>query len=43
LTPAATMIPALLALALVALATSGLIAFEYLRYSQARQRIRHGG
>jgi hypothetical protein len=41
LTPAATVLPALLALGLVAAVTCGLIGFEYLRYAEARQRIRH--
>jgi low temperature requirement protein LtrA len=42
LTPAAAAVPAILALALVAAALCGLIAFEYVRYSEARTRIRHG-
>jgi low temperature requirement protein LtrA len=41
LIPAATSISALLALGLVALAACGLIAFEVIRYTDARQRIRH--
>jgi low temperature requirement protein LtrA len=43
LTPAATAIPALLALALVALVACGVIAYEFVRYAEARDRIRHGG
>lgn len=43
LIPAATALPALLALGLVTAATCGLIAFEYTRFGHARDRIRHGG
>jgi low temperature requirement protein LtrA len=43
LTPAATAMPALLALALVALASCGLIAYEMVRYAETRDRVRHGG
>jgi low temperature requirement protein LtrA len=43
LVPAATAVPALLALGLVTLVTCGLIAFEFVRYAEARDRIRHGG
>ena len=42
LIPAATRIPALAALGIVTAAACGLIAFEFLRYSQTRERIRHG-
>jgi low temperature requirement protein LtrA len=42
LTPVATVVPALVALALVTVASTGLIVFEYLRYADARERIRHG-
>jgi low temperature requirement protein LtrA len=42
LIPAATRVPALAALGMVTAATCGLIAFEYVRYSEARDRIRHG-
>jgi low temperature requirement protein LtrA len=42
LVPAATSVPALLALGLVAVTACGLIAFEFLRFSDARDRIRHG-
>lgn len=41
--PWATHLPALGALAVVAGLTSGLIAFECLRYAVARDQIRHGG
>jgi low temperature requirement protein LtrA len=40
--PIATTIPALFALALVTAIACGLIAFEYVRYAEARERIRHG-
>jgi low temperature requirement protein LtrA len=43
LVPAATALPALLALGMVTLVVCGLIAFEALRYAEARDRIRHGG
>jgi low temperature requirement protein LtrA len=42
LAPIATAIPALLALALVAIAACTLIAYEFVRYAEARDRIRHG-
>jgi low temperature requirement protein LtrA len=42
LAPIATVVPALLALALVAVVSCGLIAFEVVRYADARDRIRHG-
>jgi low temperature requirement protein LtrA len=42
LIPVATTIPALAALGMVTLAVCGLIAFEFVRYSETRQRIRHG-
>ena len=42
LVPLATALPALLALAFVALIACGLIAFEVRRYAEARERIRHG-
>ncbi len=42
LIPVATRTPALAALGMVTLATCGLIAFETVRYSEARKRIRHG-
>jgi low temperature requirement protein LtrA len=42
LVPAATVLPAIAALGLVATAVCGLIAFEYLRYAEARERVRHG-
>jgi len=38
----ATEVSALLSLALVAAASCALIAYEYVRYAQARERIRHG-
>jgi hypothetical protein len=38
----ATEVSALLSLALVAAASCGLIAYEVVRYAQARDRIRHG-
>jgi low temperature requirement protein LtrA len=43
LAPAATEMPALIALALVAAVACGLIAYETWRYAEARERIRHGG
>jgi low temperature requirement protein LtrA len=42
LAPAATSMPALLALALVCLIASALITYEVFRYAEARDRIRHG-
>jgi low temperature requirement protein LtrA len=42
LIPLATRVPALAALGFVTAITCGLIAFEFLRYSEARDRIRHG-
>jgi low temperature requirement protein LtrA len=42
LVPVATTVPALAALGMVTAATCGLIAFEYVRYAEARDRIRHG-
>jgi low temperature requirement protein LtrA len=42
LIPVATSVPALAALGMVTVATSGLIAFEFVRYSEARARIRRG-
>ena len=42
LVPAAAVLPAIAALGLVATAACGLIAFEYLRYGEARERVRHG-
>ncbi len=42
LIPVATALPALLALAMVTMVVCGLIAFEALRYAEARDRIRHG-
>jgi low temperature requirement protein LtrA len=43
LIPAATAMPALLALGLVTFVACSLIAFEYFHYAAARDRIRHGG
>jgi low temperature requirement protein LtrA len=43
LIPAATALPALLALGLVTLVACSLIAFEFFHYAAARDRIRHGG
>jgi low temperature requirement protein LtrA len=40
--PLASALPALLALGIVTTAACGLIAFEFLRYAEARERIRHG-
>ena len=42
LIPATTRIPALAALGIITAAACGLIAFEFLRYSETRERIRHG-
>ena len=42
LIPVATRIPALAALGMVTLVACGLIAFESVRYSEAREHIRHG-
>jgi low temperature requirement protein LtrA len=42
LIPVVTNVPAVAALAVVTAATCGLIAFEFVRYSEARDRIRHG-
>jgi low temperature requirement protein LtrA len=42
LAPIATAVPALVALALVAVVSCGLIAYEVVRYADARDRIRHG-
>jgi low temperature requirement protein LtrA len=42
LVPVATVLPAIAALGLVATAACGLIAFEYVRYAEARERVRHG-
>ncbi len=42
LVPVATAVPALLALAFVAVVACGVIAYEYVRYAAARDRIRHG-
>jgi low temperature requirement protein LtrA len=42
LAPIATAVPALVALALVAVVACGLIAYEVVRYADARDRIRHG-
>jgi low temperature requirement protein LtrA len=42
LIPLATRVPALAALGTVAAAACGLIAFEFVRYAEARDRIRHG-
>ena len=42
LIPVATAVSALLALALVAAVSCGLIAFEVTRYTETRRRIRHG-
>ena len=38
----ATVMPALLALALVAVVACGLIAYETVRYADTRDRVRHG-
>jgi len=42
LAPIATAIPALLAVALVAAISVGLVAYEFVAYAEARDRIRHG-
>jgi low temperature requirement protein LtrA len=42
LVPAATAVPALMALALVASASCALIAYETVCYAEARDRVRHG-
>jgi low temperature requirement protein LtrA len=42
LAPVATAVPALAALGMVTAATCGLIVFEFVRYAEARDRIRHG-
>jgi low temperature requirement protein LtrA len=42
LIPVAIRIPALAALGMVTAAACGLIAFEFVRYSETRERIRHG-
>jgi low temperature requirement protein LtrA len=42
LIPAAVHVPSLAALATVTAVACGLIAFEYFRYAEARDRIRHG-
>jgi low temperature requirement protein LtrA len=42
LAPAATVLPALLSLGLVALITAALTAYEVYRYAETRGRIRHG-
>ena len=42
LAPIATVVPALVALGLVAVVSCGLIAYEVVRYAEARDRIRHG-
>jgi low temperature requirement protein LtrA len=41
LAPIATAIPALVALGLVATLSVGLVAYEFVRYAEARERIRH--
>jgi low temperature requirement protein LtrA len=43
LAPAATGLPALLSLALVAVVACALITYEVFRYAEARERIRHAG
>jgi low temperature requirement protein LtrA len=43
LAPVATHLPALLSLGLVALVSCCLVAYEFWRYAEARDRIRHGG
>jgi low temperature requirement protein LtrA len=43
LVPAATRIPAVVSLGLVAAVMCGLVAYETWRYAEARDRIRHGG
>jgi len=42
LVPAATAVPAMMALALVASASCALIAYETVRYAETRDRVRHG-
>jgi hypothetical protein len=42
LAPVATTLPALVSLALVTTTTCALIAYEVVRYAEARDRIRHG-
>jgi low temperature requirement protein LtrA len=42
LAPIATVVPALVTLGLVAVVACGLIAYEVVRYADARDRIRHG-
>jgi low temperature requirement protein LtrA len=42
LAPVATQVPALLSLALVAVVSCCLVAYETWRYAEARDRIRHG-
>ena len=42
LAPVATVLPALVSLALVTATTCVLIAYEVVRYAEARERIRHG-
>jgi low temperature requirement protein LtrA len=42
LAPLATVVPALLSLALVAVITASLVAYEFTAYAEARDRIRHG-
>jgi low temperature requirement protein LtrA len=42
LIPVTIRIPALAALGMVTTAACGLIAFEFIRYSETRERIRHG-
>jgi low temperature requirement protein LtrA len=42
LAPAATVVPALLSLSLVAAVACSLVAFELVHYAEARDRIRHG-
>jgi low temperature requirement protein LtrA len=42
LAPVATALPALVSLALVTATTCALIAYEVVRYAEARERIRHG-
>ena len=39
--PAAVQLPALATLALVAVLCAGLIAYESIRYAEARDRVRH--
>jgi low temperature requirement protein LtrA len=42
LAPLASLMPALISVGLVTLASCGLIAFEVVRYGDARERVRHG-